>query len=303
MKTIEDRRKEANLVGLELVGEWAGVVAKTAYLCQIHGVVFNTPNKIQQGFGCPKCGRDSQFSKRRCALTTIANKANLVGLEYVSGFTNMNTPATYKCAQHGLIQMTPLSVNRGSVCKRCSAEEVGKRKRITRDQLEKKAKLVGLSLIGEFVDIKTPAWFSCEVHGKQKKKPENILSGRGCPSCAKTGFKPDLPAFFYVYLVQGSVKDFAGFGITADLKRRHGNHKATLAQHGMIGKIVFERAFERGADAMALEFSVKTKFKDQAQKNTVLGFKTEAIKVQHIAELVKFADSFKTNNHFMDDQK
>lgn len=49
----------------------------------------------------------------------------------------------------------------------------------------------------------------CHQHGPFKVSPSNHLKGKGCPSCAKTGFDPAKPAYLYLLLgetrEQGSV--------------------------------------------------------------------------------------------------
>ena len=45
----------------------------------------------------------------------------------------------------------------------------------------------------------------CRQHGEFKVSPSNHLKGKGCPSCAKSGFDPLKPA--YIYLLIGETPD------------------------------------------------------------------------------------------------
>lgn len=69
--------------------------------------------------------------------------------------------------------------------------------------------------VGKKVSIK------CNECGTTNKQtPAGHLTGRGCKSCAKTGFKPDIPYWFYVIKLTGLCEEWYKVGITCDLPRR-----------------------------------------------------------------------------------
>lgn len=55
-----------------------------------------------------------------------------------------------------------------------------------------------------FLDMRKKMTIVCSKHGKFQQTPEAHLTGRGCPSCSRTGYDPMLPGFLYV-LISGNV--------------------------------------------------------------------------------------------------
>lgn len=295
MKTLDDRKKEAALVNLKLVGKWAGVLVKTEYECPIHGVILQTPNKVQQGLGCQKCGRQSQFSKRRAVIDNVKSNALKVGLEYVSGYVNANKRAVYKCPVHGNITMFPSSIYRGATCKKCSAKKGAEKNKLTENQVKLAAEKVGLEMTGEYKGLRVATTFKCPIHGETKKQPIGVVYGRGCQMCAKYGFNPSKPAYFYIYSVVGIDSKFAGFGITANFKSRNRNHILSFKENGLEFLLTFLIRFESGEDARQLENLVKNQFSQYLEYPKVNGFKTEAVNHSMIDEIKIFASSYLAN--------
>lgn len=61
----------------------------------------------------------------------------------------------------------------------------------------------------------------CREHGEFKISPSNHLKGKGCPSCAKSGFDPEKPS--YLYLLIGTTPahgDVVKVGITNNPRQR-----------------------------------------------------------------------------------
>jgi hypothetical protein len=69
-------------------------------------------------------------------------------------------------------------------------------------------------LLPEFVSVATGEkfWWICDKKHSWQSSPANRKYGRGCPTCAETGFKPHLPALLYL-LEHEQLKSFK-FGIT-----------------------------------------------------------------------------------------
>ena len=71
-------------------------------------------------------------------------------------------------------------------------------------------------------------------------------NGRGCPSCAVTGYKPDKPGTFYVVAGNGWLK--CGISNTHSLNKRLTDHR----KQGLT-EVLHLGHFDDGADAQALE--------------------------------------------------
>lgn len=195
MKSQDAINTEAENIGLTFFGPYRGVGAKTAYRCAIHGLIEQTPNKVQQGIGCQKCGRERQFASRRFTAEEISAEARAVGLEYVAGYTSMHRPAQYRCPVHGPIEMPPATVKRGCRCRRCAMAEAGLKRRkpkpapsreakVSVETLKSRACAVGLRYEGGYARSHDQATYICEDHGEITMTPAVVRRGGGCRHCA-----------------------------------------------------------------------------------------------------------------------
>jgi hypothetical protein len=278
---MSERHAQAEKVGIKFVGPYLGVMLKTEYLCPIHGEFLQTPNKVQQGLGCQKCGRQSQFASRRLSQAEIENDARAVGLAYVSGYQTLSAKATYVCPVHGVISMHPSAVRRGSLCGKCA----GYQKSI--DSIHAEARAVNLTLVGPYIGGKFKTEYYCEIHGNLSKTPESVRAGKGCPGCAKHGFNPNRPAHFYAYHIFSRNDEFIGYGITNDIATRENRHTISLSARGMQFERIFTHYFAAGRDALNLESEIMRVFKGFSVNTGVPGFVKEALKIEALHEFLK----------------
>ena len=128
----------------------------------------------------------------------------------------------------------------------------------------------------------------CIDHGEFTPLLDSYLNGykSRCPSCAKYGFNPDAPAYFYV--LRTSV--FTGYGITCDVKYRMGLHRKHLHREtgDFLEKVVYFPM--HGFQAKLLEDEVRSIF--PIFENKVPGFVREATSLSAFDEVVKNAESF-----------
>ena len=100
----------------------------------------------------------------------------------------------------------------------------------------------------------------------------DIQSGKGCPACAKYGFNPSKPAYFYAYRVTTRHDEYFGFGVTNDIVRRDNYHKRSFESAGASGELLF---YHKVRGAVAREF--ESRLKARAVVNSgVEGFVLEA---------------------------
>ena len=104
-------------------------------------------------------------------------------------------------------------------------------------------------------------WWRCSMcnHEWDAKGENRARNESGCPVCATTGFKPHLPAHYYVIRVlngEGDVLYYKG-GITNDLTKRFNSHKRKfsdwLKAHNGVLELTESVYFEMGAEAEDLE--------------------------------------------------
>jgi hypothetical protein len=111
------------------------------------------------------------------------------------------------------------------------------------------------------------------------------MGGNGCPNCATSGFKRELPATFYILAAEKAGESFTGYGITNQMERRLSTHKKNLSRSGyVLNKCVkFEMSGHR---ALAIEQLVPYSFPILSQ--TIPGFQKEAIDILSFVDLENF---------------
>lgn len=100
-----------------------------------------------------------------------------------------------------------------------------------------------------YVDNKTHIDVTCKVHGNFPITPGNLLTGKGCPSCAKYGYRNNIPGTLYV-LYNG---ELTKLGIT------NVEVAARLKQLNKKGKnfvVVSQYLFADGKNASDLEMTL-----------------------------------------------
>lgn len=194
-KSVEKLFEEAECVGLTFVGPYSGVMAKTAYECPTHGITLQTPNKVQQGLGCQKCGRAKQAASRRLDVCDVMSDAEKVSLTYIDGFSASNRVAQYECQHHGRLFMRPAVIRRGCGCKKCASLRSGEKRRKPpkpKTRLSKmpisvlmdRAKAVGLEYADEYKTSNEKARYICPSHGEIFMNPAVVRRGGRCRFCS-----------------------------------------------------------------------------------------------------------------------
>lgn len=155
------------------------------------------------------------------------NTANFVsrarkthGLRFGYGlvkYRNSHTQVTIVCPEHGPFLQKPYAHLNGQGCAGCSG-----RKKLTTEEFVSAAQRVhGTSYDYRFVVYagnKAKVRIVCPTHGEFLQVPNSHLSGRGCASCAKTGYNTQKPGTVYILLSEcgGKLK----VGITNRLRLR-----------------------------------------------------------------------------------
>lgn len=195
-KTLDDLESEAKSIGLDFIGPYAGIMGKSLYSCLTHGEFLQTANKVQQGIGCQRCGRERQFASRRLPVEAVSASAERVGLIYLSGYTSINRPAKYRCAEHGEITAWPSAIAAGGGCKKCGLARGGLKRRkpkmplfrakpiVTLDALRERAVKAGLAYVDELKTSHEDARYACPEHGEIFMRPASVRRGSGCRFCS-----------------------------------------------------------------------------------------------------------------------
>ena len=154
-----------------------------------HGEFWQIPNNHLHGKGCPRCA--NKATGERCRLSkdefikkannTHEGKYNYDKVEYV----NAHTKVCIICPKHGHGEFwqTPHNHTKGKGCSKCK----GDNQKLSKEEFIKKANEVhnGKYVYNkvDYVNNSIKICIICPKHGEFWQKPNNHLSGQGCPKC------------------------------------------------------------------------------------------------------------------------
>lgn len=155
---------------------------KIEILCKDHGLFAQSPDNHLSWSKCPVC---SKTASRKTTSEFIREAFLVHGNKYDYSPT-IYTTATSKiaigCKQHGIFSQLPNNHLAGKGCPECS----GNKKSSTAEFIEK-ANLVHAYkydyCLSEYVNAMTSLVIGCRQHGIFEQRPNDHLSGQGCPKC------------------------------------------------------------------------------------------------------------------------
>jgi len=261
--------------------EYVNARTHVAIGCKKHGYFLCKPtNHIHLRRGCPECrGRKSSVGKKRVSSVTqseFLNRANnahshsnydFTESSYLSQYTKVNVT----CCSHGVFQILPYNLWRGSGCPVCARYELANKQRLTKREfisrsLAAHSRKYDYSMV-EYKNSSTHVTVKCYQHGSWVVLPSNHISGNSaCPICARIdgGYKKsatltkDTGWFIYsAEKVHGEVYDYTTTqykGSNRGVKiicRIHGEFKQVARTH-LIGKGCQQCGNEQRAQARLL---------------------------------------------------
>ena len=158
-----------------------------------HGEFKIKPNDFLLGHYCPKCGRETQISKRKSNKDEFIKKSKIVHKEDIDyskvEYINSRTKVCLICPEHGEFWVTPSNYLRGSGCPKCG-QLLANRKHNEKAKntfIEKAtAKHNGYYIYDETTYINSRSLIDviCPKHGKFTIKANTHLNGHGCRLCS-----------------------------------------------------------------------------------------------------------------------
>lgn len=176
----------------------------------------------------------------------ITNKdidAKLLSIKFkrLDNYINLNEPIRFNCLKcNGLWIIEPRTILRNNAeCPTCKNIRIVK-------EIDSIIKEFNIKRIDEYKNKYTKINFNClKCNNIWKAETRNIINNKsGCPTCAKHGFNPSLPAV--TYCIYFKELDLYKIGISNNYKKR-------MKQFGYIPEIIFIREFELGKCAKELE--------------------------------------------------
>lgn len=171
---------------VEPVDEYNGAHIKILHRCNACGYMwYITPHNALAGKGCPKCaGVIKRTHDEYVALVASMHK----NIEVVGKYVNNNTPILHRCVIHDYSWMAyPSNILSGHGCRMCANNTLANcRSKNMFDYISDVDKVnPNIDVVGDYVNAHTPILHRCKIDGYEWfAKPNNILSGKGCPKCA-----------------------------------------------------------------------------------------------------------------------
>lgn len=158
------------------------------------------------------------------------------------------------CPKHGDFQQVANKHRKGQGCPKCCNEWRSKHMSGTKENFVNSRTSVQKLKYNydkvEFITEKLPVCITCKIHGDFWQTPSAHKKNKGCPECAISGYKSELPGFLYVL----TCEDVFKIGIT----NRSGNtrvHEISTASQ-MKFKVVYKVKFEDGKIPQQVEQKV-----------------------------------------------
>lgn len=253
--TTESVNEKLSSRKIKLIENYVNTHTKSTFECENGHQWKSNTKSVLGGSGCKFC----DISKRTLTKEIINQRLSQCdsGHELVGEYLGIMQQSTFKCARgHTRTAQVNAVVNNKTKCPYCTEYYLSKD--VVTERLKNNNK--NIELVGEYFGTHTKSLFKCEVGHEFMAKPANIMSGKGCPHCAKYGFKNNISAHIYILKFDNFIK----YGITNDLERR-------LLEHRKNGdyELIATKFFKNGSDAKSWEEKIKTtyggKFVDSAR--------------------------------------
>lgn len=176
-------------------------------ICKTHGSFSQAPTKHLQPCGCKKCADTASGESRASTTEKFLEKASkLYGDKFDYSkvrYKRAVQKVTISCRKHGDFLQTPndhLNLKNGCSACRYESDHCGGRlnkEEFVRRSAEHHSDKYEYSLV-KYKTSKDRVKIICPTHGVFEQKAIDHMLGKGCRSCMKTGYQPNLPGILYV---------------------------------------------------------------------------------------------------------
>lgn len=189
-KTHEEYVSEVKNINqnIDVIDVYSGVHTKILHRCKIDGYEwYVTPANILKGRGCPKCSGHIKRTHEEYVKQVLLVNSNI---EVLEKYINNVTPILHRCKIHNVEWYAMhLNILRGHGCRQCGNEILSNDRSKSKEQyIEDLNKInTNIVVIGDYINAHVPISHKCLIHDFEwEAKPNNILSGKGCPICKES---------------------------------------------------------------------------------------------------------------------
>lgn len=200
---IEDL-KESN-PNLKLIEEYKGKDIEIKHQCIKHNIIWKIkPYSAAMGTGCEYCRREKigKFFKKNHEQYVRDVKIISKNIDVVEQYINSSTPIMHHCKKHNENwKATPRLILTGHCgCKKCHGEKISKSLvKSQKEYINEVEKTNPFILVeGDYINAHTSILHKCLLDDfKWYAKPNNILSGTGCPKCNQSKGERKIASWLY----------------------------------------------------------------------------------------------------------
>ncbi len=180
---------------ISVISPYKGHDQKIKCKCEICGNEWiSRPKNLLMGLGCPACAIRYVSGLTRKTRNQFINEMEKINpnIEIVGEYESTNKRIECKCKICGFIwdSSTPSNLLRGEGCPKCGREKQAEKRRKTQEQFlfEMRETNDTIAIISKYTGDAKLVECECKICGHiWKTRPSNLLRGRGCPACAKSG--------------------------------------------------------------------------------------------------------------------
>lgn len=179
-KTHDEYVNEITSFDVYVIGVYLNARTPILHKCKKCGYEWNiSPDNLLRGYGCPKCAGVAKYTTSEFidALSKVTNTIEVVG-EYIDSKTKIEC----KCLIDGHEWATvPRTLLKGHGCPVCA----GNKKKTHLEYVSDVNRInENIEVVGEYISSDDLILHKCKIDGTEWfARPNNILSGRGCPKC------------------------------------------------------------------------------------------------------------------------
>lgn len=120
------------------------------------------------------------MSPKRLTKEDVNNRLSGRGVLMIGEYVTTHSKTLFQCEDGHTWKATPANVMSGTGCPNCAGNTP-----LTKDIVNDRICGRGLVLLGEYVNNSTESEFRCSEGHIWTTRPDNVLSGYGCPKCGK----------------------------------------------------------------------------------------------------------------------
>lgn len=181
---------------------------KIKIICNKHGIFNQSPRDHLNGAGCSCCGKIKNINSIKLKLQDFIARSNKIHnnkYDYsLVDYKNNSINVIITCPIHGNFKQRPSHHLNGSGCSCCGNVKKGKKNNVL-DFIKNAEKVhsdkYDYSLVN-YNNSKTKVIIICPIHGNFKQRPNDHLSGAGCPKCNQSKGESIIESF----LIDNNIK-------------------------------------------------------------------------------------------------